>query len=186
VVDGLLAGPRTQVLNNLGTVRFAFATGTLSPPPVQPVSNIRKVEVRDSTGAIVLQGEFKLDATPTDSARRAYKQAVFVSPVGTLISPGAATVKIDGAHQELSVQAQGLNPGFTYTITVDGIALGQFQALRSGLVTGLFTNDGTGEVLPPSLRPVTSIRVVEVRDVSGVVVRRGLFAVVATANALPR
>ncbi|HWC78281.1 MAG TPA: S8 family serine peptidase, partial [Blastocatellia bacterium] len=179
-VNGVVILGLTQTVNNLGSVRFVFATGTAFPPPVLPVSSTRRVEIRDSLGAVVFSGEFKADEVPVDAVTRAFKQARLFSPVNTTAAAGTATVRIDGLREELSIQAEGLGRGQVYTIRVDGNLLGSYAASATGLVGALFASDGVGGNLPPALRPVTRIRVVEILDRNNAIVRRGEFLAVTS------
>jgi hypothetical protein len=149
---------------------------------VVPVTNISKVEIRDPSGAIVLQGEFKAGASPTDTARNLTKQASLFSPVSTASRVGLATVKLTGSREELSVQTDGLTSGRPYVIKVDAVFLGtSFTASSTGFLGPLFTNYGAGEPLPTALGPLSNIRVIEIFDQNLVLVRRGQFLAVAAA-----
>ena len=179
VNGGPVIASQIRTPDRLGTVRFVFATGSSSPPPIHPVTNIGKVEVRNSSGAVVLGGQFKLE--------RAFKQARLISPFDGSVGGGIATVKIEGVHQELAIQIEGLSRGATYFLKVDAIAFPQpFSASASGFAGALFTNDGAGIALPAALLPVANIRVVEVYDINRMLVRRGQFADAATVTAAPR
>jgi hypothetical protein len=59
-------------------------------------------------------------------------------------------------------------------MVVDGVVLKSFVA-QSGFMRAVFTNYGEGGVLPPSLKPVTNIRRVEVHDGRGQIVLVGEF-----------
>jgi hypothetical protein len=176
VVDGNLI-VANALASNLGTLRFAFSTAagqTPLPPPLNPVTNIRRVELRDALGRVVLQGDLKSDS-PTDSAKRFQeKETRLISPTSPGQLGGKAGVKIEGERQELRLEAEGLAPAISFQMVVDGVVLKSFVA-QSGFMRAVFTNYGEGGVLPPSLKPVTNIRRVEVHDGRGQIVLVGEF-----------
>ncbi|MEK6301045.1 MAG: hypothetical protein AABO41_10015 [Acidobacteriota bacterium] len=60
-------------------------------------------------------------------------------------------------------------------VVVDGVSIGAAVA-RSGFVRVHLTSDGSsGQLLPPSLRPVINIKRVEVLDSNGLLVLQGVF-----------
>ncbi len=179
-VNGTIPAGNSQLPTRLGTLRFELATGT--DLPVQPVTNIRKVEIRSETGALILQGEFKVDS-PTDTARDVTKVAQLYSPPNTASRVGLATVKLAGQREELSVQTDGLSSGRPYIIQVDGVFLGtSFTASSTGFLGQVFTNDGTGEPLPTALGPLSNIRLIQIFDQNRVLVRIGQFLPVTAAS----
>ncbi|HEV8487752.1 MAG TPA: S8 family serine peptidase [Blastocatellia bacterium] len=182
-VNGTIPAGTSLLPTRLGTLRFELSTGTDSPVPVQPVTNIRKVELRSETGALILQGEFKVDATPTDTARDLTKQAPLFGPPNTASRVGLATVKVAGQREELSVQTDGLSSGRSYIIKVDGVFLGtSFTASSTGFLGQLFTNYGANEPLPTTLGPLANITVIEIFDQNRVLVRSGQFLQVTAAS----
>jgi hypothetical protein len=65
------------------------------------------------------------------------------------------------------LSAESLTRDATYSLVVDGAPAGRFPAV-AGVMTVDYSSDGSGaRALPPHLRPVTSIRRVEVLDESG-------------------
>jgi len=59
---------------------------------------------------------------------------------------------------------------------VNGANIGSVIA-RSGFARVILTSDGSsGQLLPPSLRPVTNIRHIELVDERGLIVLEGSFA----------
>ena len=186
-VNGVLVNtPETRV-DNLGTLKFSFSNPGVNPLPLPSVTSIRLVELRDSNGTALFRGEFRLDGSPIDSARGAFKRAYLVSPTNPTRTGGAAIARLEGSRQELSIRAEALTPGLAYTVMVDGVFLGSYTANASGFVGAFFANDGTTRELPVALRPVTNIRRIELLDATGVIVRRGEFlTVTATAVATPR
>jgi hypothetical protein len=176
-VNGEVVATAPVFATNLGSVRFFFST-TENPPPVLPVTSIRRIELRDAANRVVLSGEFREDL-PTDLARRAYKQARLIATAATTDQiGGSAVAKIEGPREELSVRAEGLIPGATYTVVIDGLSLGSIGATASGFLGVLLASDGSAPPLPPALRPVTKLTRIEVLDGRGVAVLRGEFRAV--------
>jgi hypothetical protein len=186
-VNGVLANTAETRVDNLGSLKFAFSNPGANPLPVPSVTSIRLVELRNSNGTTLFRGEFRLDGSPIDSAKGAFKRAYLVSPTNPTRTGGAAIARLEGSRQELSIRAEALTPGQVYTVRVDGVFLGSYTANLSGFVGAFFTNDGTTRELPVALRPVTNISRIEILDSTGLIVRRGEFlAVTATAVATPR
>ena len=183
-VNGTIPAGTNVLPTRLGTLRFELATGTAVPVPV-PVTSLRKVEIRNEAGALILQGEFKVDASPTDTARNLAKTTPIFSPTNTAARVGLATVKLAGPREELSIQTDRLNSGAPYIINVDGILVGTATATSTGFLGALFTNDGTGEPLPSALGPLFNIRLIEIFDQNRVRVRIGQFLQV-TATSITR
>ena len=95
---------------------------------------------------------------------------------------GSASIRIEalsagGRREQLSLSAEGLVSQASYHLIIDGANIGG-TIVRSGFLRVTLTSDGsTGQLLPPSFRPVTNIRHLEVQDASGRAVLQGDFAV---------
>jgi hypothetical protein len=187
-VNGVLVTTPDSVdkrVDHLGSLKFSFSNGGVNPLPLPSVTSVRLVELRDSNGAVLFRGEFKLDGSPIDSAKGAFKRAYLVSPTNPARTGGAAIARLEGSRQELSIRAEALTSGQVYTVRVDGVFLGSYTANASGFVGAFFANDGTTRELPIALRPVTNIRRIELLDSTALIVRRGEFlTVTATAAAI--
>jgi hypothetical protein len=182
VVDGVALA--SDVSASLGSLSFAFATepgAAPLPPAIEPVTKIRRVELRDSLDRIVLQGNFSADnSSPVGGfvQRETRLAATGVLPQAT----GSASVRIealaDGTRREqLGLSAEGLISEASYRLIVDGLDVGAVM-VRSGFLRVLLTSDGSsGQLLPPSLRPVINIKHIELQDAGGRVVLQGNFNV---------
>lgn len=165
---------------SLGALRFHFSTDTLLPAALNPVTQVRHVELRAERGQrVVLQGSFQFDG----GARRFLEKAAPLVPVTAIARlGGVARVKVLGDYQELKIEVEGLPTNASYQLIVDGIALGA-RAAPSGFIRALLATNGSGEQgLPLALLPVTNIRRVEVRDGRGEIILRGDFAVVGAPS----
>lgn len=177
VVDGLqirsgliasaFGGLELEFSTEPGSDRFAL------PPELNPVSNIRHVELRDAEGRTVLRGDF---ASVAGGGTQVAEREIPLAPTGILPqAEGRARIQIEPQRQELRVVADYLEPSATYRIVVDGIDLGAV-ASSSGFFRVEFTSDGTsGRTLPPQLIPVAKIRRVQVLNLAGQVVLQGDF-----------
>jgi hypothetical protein len=182
IVDGNTIA--SDVSASLGSLGFLFVSEPGSAPlpaVIEPVTKIRRVELRDSLDRIVLQGNFSPDnSSPVGGfvEREARLLSTGVFPQ----TAGSASVRIealpDGTRRELlSVSAEGLISETNYRLIVDGTIIGGAM-VRSGFFRVTLTSDGSiGQVLPPSLRPVINIRHIELQDASGRVVLQGNFSV---------
>ena len=161
---------------NLGSLRFAFTDDAR----LNPVTKIARVELRDSLGRIALQGDFNIDVAP--APRFTQKEARLV-PTGVLPQAGGRTIvrieslQNDQRRETFLITADGLLPNTQYRVLVDGVNLGTLSA-PFGYLSARFTSDNSsGVLLPPVLKPVTNIRRVDVLDARGLLVMQALFAV---------
>lgn len=180
VVDGNALASNASA--SLGSLSFAFVGEPGRAPlpgPIDPVTKIRHVELRDSLDRVVLQGNFTADnGSPVGGflEREARLVATGVLPQAA----GSASVRIealpDGTRREqLSMAAEGLISGASYRLIVDGTNVGS-TIVRSGFLRVTLTSDGSsGQLLPPSLRAVSNIRHIELQDAAGHVVLQGNF-----------
>ncbi|HSO75824.1 MAG TPA: S8 family serine peptidase [Blastocatellia bacterium] len=181
VVDGNLVASDASA--NLGSLRFVFSTDAGRLPlagPLNPVTNIRHIELRDALERVVLEGKF---AANSDSPAAGFvERKTRLATTGVVpAAAGHSTVRIEAVGDEarrehLSVEAEGLIAGASYRLLVDGVNIGS-AAARSGFLRLHLTSDGSsGHLLPPSLRPVINIKHAEVQDGNGAVVLKGDFA----------
>jgi len=181
IVDGVQV--TSDASASLGTLGFLFGSDSGQsplPPAINPVSKIRHIELRDALGRIVLQGDFSADkAAPIGGF---IERELHLTSTGALPqASGNSAIRIaalaDGTRREqLSVSAEGLNSGASYRLFVNGANIGSVIA-RSGFARVVLTSDGSsGQLLPPSLRPVTNIRHIELVDERGLIVLEGSFA----------
>jgi len=182
VVDGNELG--SDLAASLGSLSFAFVgePGRAPlPPGIAPVTRIRHVELRDSLDRVVLEGSFNADNS-NPVAGSFEREARLVSTGLLAQAAGSAFIRIEalptgGRREQLSLSAEGLVSESSYRLIVDGTNVGE-TIVRSGFLRVTLTSDGLiGQLLPPSLRPVTSIRHLEVQDASGRAVLQGAFAV---------
>jgi hypothetical protein len=176
VVDGQVI--REGFADPLGSLRFKFSTDATALPLVgalNPVRNIRHVQLQDNLGRVVLQGDFIADISGTHPPRRFVEKVTRLTSTGILLqSAGRARVKIEAARQSLVIELEGLTNGPGNQVVVDGINLGGVET-RSGFARLQFVSDPSVQTLPPALLPVTNIRRIEVLDARGQVLLRGEF-----------
>ncbi len=182
VVDGYELA--SNVSASLGSLSFAFVTEpgrAPLPPAIEPVTKIRHVELRDSLDRLVLQGNFSADnSSPVGGF---VEKETRLAATGVLPqAAGGASVRIEALadstrREQLSVSAEGLTSEASYRLIVDGVNVGGAMG-RSGFLRVMLTSDGSsGQLLPPSLRPVINIKHIELQDATGHVVLQGNFNV---------
>ncbi len=180
VVDGNVVASDASA--SLGSLRFVFSAdvGRLAlTGPLTPVTNIRHVELRDAIDRIVLEGNF---AANSDSPAGGFveRKARLTATSLVLTAAGHSTVRIEAVgeaarREHLSIEAEGLIADSPYRLLVDGVSV-ESAGARSGFLRVHLTSDGSsGHLLPPSLRPVISIKRVEVLDENGFLVLQGNF-----------
>ena len=149
------------------------------PSELNPITKIKRVELRGADGT-VLDGEFLPIADGAGSDQFVTKRAS-LSPIEPFAqASGRAIVLVSAKHEELRVEANSLTPGATYGAFADGISLGvgiaQSAATGSGFVRIRVTKSGVSEPqIPSALRPLTNIRLIELRDSSNRVILLGDF-----------
>ncbi|HVG18465.1 MAG TPA: S8 family serine peptidase [Blastocatellia bacterium] len=175
IVDGAAANGGNAVTSNFGAFKVEFATNPTDsrlplPASLNPVKNIRQVEVRDAQNRVVLSNTF---GAPQPGAGVALEKEARLTSSGR--AKGRARAEVESQREKLRVDAEDLAPGASYEIIADGMSLGSFAALSGGLRIE-FTSDGSsGRALPASLRPVTRIQRIELRDSTGQTVLQGTF-----------
>jgi subtilisin family serine protease len=162
--------------DSLGYLKLEFSTDPGHLPltgPLNPVTGIKHVELRDTTDRIVLQGDFGVPGTVGSSPVE--KETRLVS-TGVLPGVGGkARVETEAERDELRVEAEGLQSGVAYQVIVDGINLGSGIPERNYLRIEFTSDSSSGRALPPSLLPALNIKHVEVQELSGRAVLLGDF-----------
>jgi hypothetical protein len=179
VVDGNFVASGASA--NLGSLKFVFSTDASKPPlpgPLNPVKNIRHVELRDALDRVVLEGNFAADSDTPAAGFVECKTRLAATGL-VLKAAGHSTVRIEAVgeamREHLSIEAEGLIAGASYRFIVDGVNIVSAVS-RSGFLRVHLTSDGSsGHLLPPVLRPVINIKRVEVQDGNGDVVLKGDF-----------
>jgi hypothetical protein len=163
------------VTSNFGAFKIEFetdASGGRQPLPasLNPVKNIKQVEVRDAQNRVVLSNMF---GAPQPGSSVVLEKEARLTSTGR--AKGRARAEVEPEREELRVDAEELTSGASYEIIADRVSLGSFAA-QSGSLRIEFTSDGSsGRVLPASLRPVTRIQRIELRDSAGQIVLQGSF-----------
>ena len=182
IIDGTSATDPNRaraITTNFGALEIEFrspASGSHLPLPASliPVTNIKLVEVRDAQNRVVLSNTFV--ATPGQAGGQKVEKEATLNPTGVIPQAnGKARAEVESEREKLRVEADHLESGASYVIFADGVSIASAVA-QSGYLRVEFTSDGSsGMVLPPSLRPVTRIQTIELRNSSGQTVVRGTF-----------
>jgi len=187
VVDGVAIASNVPA-TSLGAIRFSFTTDGNQPlpPPINPVTKARHIEVRAGATAILF-GDFTSDTAPLAGYIERETQLISTITTGT---SGSATIKVEaldgGLRREtLKITVEGLQLEVTYRFLIDGFPLGSFQpAAPSGFLKVVLTSDGSsGALLPGQFRPVTNIHRIELQDSRGSIVAAGMFAATSSQTA---
>lgn len=182
VVDGnvIVDGGRATT-GNFGNFKIEFKTTPSSndlplPAVLNPVTTIKKVEVRDAQDRIVLSNTFVATPGAGQPGGQTVEKEATLNPTGVIpLANGKARAEVEAEREELRVEADGLASGVLYGIFADNVNVGSVIA-QSGYLKVEFTSDGSsGLVLPPALRPVTNIQTIELRNPGGQAVLRGTF-----------
>jgi hypothetical protein len=101
------------------------------PEDVGDLSNATTLEVKDSTGTVVLRGHF-VDAPEDDDDLE--RKATLTGSIATVM--GEAEIEVSRNNnrldQEVEVSVSNLAPDTTYTVFVDAKRLGTFQTNKNG------------------------------------------------------
>jgi hypothetical protein len=174
IVDGVEVARADT--NSLGSLKLKFTTEPGHLPltgPLNPVTGIKHVEIRDSLDRIVLQGDFGRAGTVGGSDVE--KEMRLVSTGALPGAGGKARIKIESEREELRVEAEDLAAGAIYQVVVDGVNLGSGTAQGDYLRLEFTSDNSSGRLLPPALRPAFNIRHVELQELSGRVILQGDF-----------
>jgi len=183
IVDGTNGADPNRaraITSNFGAIKIEFSTPAsgdhvLLPAALNPVTGIKKVEIADAQGRIVLSNTFGATPPGSTGGQSVEKEATLA---GTSFLPqahGRARAEVEPEREKLRIEGEGLVSGVAYHLFTDTFDLGTAVA-QSGFLRVEFTSDGSsGVTLPSSARPVTKIAHVELRDPSGQVVLQGTF-----------
>jgi subtilase family protein len=187
LVDGIQVGAAYSA--SLGSVKFYFSNDPANftlVTPLNPVTRIRHVELRDLGDRVALQGTFgAIDATPVTGAIQKEARLLTTGVLSNI--GGTAIARVEGLlgggrRETLILVADGLSNTGSYRFIVDGVIIGT-DALRSDYLKLILTSDGSdGFLLPPALRPVTDIKRVVLIDARGQTILQGDFANIAAVN----
>jgi len=174
IVDGVEVARADT--NSLGSLELEFSTEPGHLPltgPLNPVTGIKHVEIRDSLDRIVLQGDF---GRPGSVGGSPVEKEISLDSTGALPGAGGkARIKVETEREELRVEGEDLAAGATYQVVVDGVNLGSGTAQGDYLRLEFTSDNSSGRLLPPSLRPAFNIRHVELQELSGRVILQGDF-----------
>jgi Subtilase family len=176
VVDGNAINVGSESLaSNYGSFKIEFSTSPSGhdhislPSSLNPVTGIKRVEIRDAQDRIVMANTF---GAPQPGGGVSVEKEARLTSSGQ--AKGKARAEIEPEREKLRVEADKLQPGAIGEIVADGVSLGTAVA-QGGYFRVEYTSDGSsGLLLPQALRPVTKIQRIEVR-VSGQVVLQGTF-----------
>ena len=103
------------------------------PEGVGDLSNATTVEVKDSTGTVILRGHFVELPEDDDDVER---KATLIGSGATANATGEAEIEVSRTNnrldQEVEVSVSNLTPGATYTVFVDAKLVGTFQTNTNG------------------------------------------------------
>ena len=143
----------------------------LLPDFLQPVTNIKIIEVIDKDGQPVLRGD-------AAAIRREHIEQTFaLTPTGVYPdADGQAEIEVQtengtATRQTLEIEVEDLLPSTTFKVFLDGSELGGFTTDASGKATIVFSSDQrSGELPLPLFINLKDVTLIEIKDVSGQVV----------------
>ncbi|HKP13883.1 MAG TPA: S8 family serine peptidase, partial [Blastocatellia bacterium] len=181
ILDGTVnSGPNAGAAraSNFGAFKIEFSLPQKSdhlllPAALNPVTNIRVVEIRDALDRVVLSNSFGTPQPGGGGGGSVIEKEAKLTSSGS--ARGSARAEIESERQKLRVEGDDLQSGVAYQIVADGVSLGSFTA-QSGYLRVEFTSDGSsGYVLPASLLPVTKIVRITLLNPAGQTVLEGTF-----------
>ena len=175
IIDGTSGGENhlKATASNFGTFKIEFSTSSNDlplPAALNPVTSIKLVEVRDSQNRVVLANTF---GAPQPGGGGAVEKEAKLTSTGE--AKGSARAEIEAEREKLRVEGEHLQSGVAYSIVADSVSLGTVVAQSGYFRVELTSDNSSGRLLPPALRPVTRIQRIEVRDPSNQIVLQGAF-----------
>lgn len=144
------------------------------PEPVTPVTQIKLVEVKDSSGRLVLNGNFvpiSSDGCKSEELEQEISLFSTESTAPTPIQLGVLETKVVRENnivvsQELRIKMEKLSPGFIFDLFVNNTHVASFTSRLDGKATIEFSdNPKRGELfLPPSLKLFPKVISVAVKN----------------------
>jgi hypothetical protein len=181
-IDGTPLG--AYPTDDWGSLWLGFSTTGVSgqlplPEDIRPVSGIDQVAL-DRDGTVAGSGSFSEPCTPPPPPMPVESGSTLLCPQGTTPSSGDVYWSVwDDGYEELYVSAYFMAAGSAYELVIDGFSLGSFTADDWGYLFASFASDPQWDgqlLLPPEIRPVSDINLVELRDASGMAVAAGSFS----------
>ena len=153
------------------------------PTALTPVTNIHLVEVVDSSGRVVLKGNFS-GTSRQNMVAIAY---IGLCPASGLQASGETLISFKARgksrKQSMLVQATGLAPG-SYKIVINGNTAGKLEAGNSRSGHATFMKTKKKNTLPLEIDSVLAITSLQVLDSSNQIVLSGRLGNSRIENAL--
>jgi hypothetical protein len=148
-------------------------------PPLLNLMSVKLIEIKSTTAQTILSSAI----TPTDCGKDSEEKEIKLIAVGSdTDASGEAEIEIereDGAisEQEFKVKVEDLDPTTNFQIVVNSVEIGTFTTSNTGRAEVRFSSQprGSERTLPSVMNPLTNIKLVEVRTLSGQVVLSGSF-----------
>jgi len=148
------------------------------PAALRPVTKIARVELRDPSGQVVLQGSFQAGGDDFGGGSggggggQDVSREAPLNPTGVdNDAKGKVKTQMSASRQTLEIEGDKLDSNAQYNVLIDGFSLGSVTTDGSGSFKIDFsTEDGT---LPAQVRPVSNIQRVDVIDSQGRTVLTG-------------
>lgn len=184
LIDGVLHPAGWLISSSFGAIDARLSNESsgaeLLPDPLDPVTGIGLIELRDEKNNLILAGSFDSSSTEMAPEQSLFKEALLMTPGSVSSVAGKARIEVDSIRESLSINVERLTTGSGYQILVDGINLGQVNALSRLLPSGFakitYTSDeSSGHLLVEALRPAINIGEVRVLNLSGQTVAIGVF-----------
>jgi hypothetical protein len=161
------------------------SSGVTLPPAARPVTKIVRVELRDPSGQVALQGTFQAGGDDFGGGsgggddggggggggQDVAKEAQLNSTGIDNDAKGKVKTQMSSSRQTLEIEGEKLDSNAQYNVVVDGFSLGNVTTDGSGsFEIDLSTENGS---LPAQVRPVSNIQRVNVIDSLGRIVLTG-------------
>jgi len=155
------------------------SSGRLLPQTLRPVINIRHIEVRDASGALILQGDFQPggsvggdDGGGDDTPGEINIDRDFSRTGADSDAEGKMKIRVHGLREDLEIETEDLAAGTFYTIYIDDSLFYTFRTDSKGEFEQEWSTAAEqGKLpLPAFVRPLTNIRKIEIRTLTGVTV----------------
>jgi hypothetical protein len=161
------------------TLRTQPSSGQQMLPAGVNLLNVTLIEVKNSTSQTVLA----TSTTPANCGKDDVEKEINFTNTGIdTNASGEAEIEVEKENgtideQKLKVKVENLDAATTFRIFVDNVEIATFTTSNDGKAEVVFSSKpkGSERTLPSAINPLTNVKVVDIRTMSGQILLTGTF-----------